>query len=396
MLLNLRLNPSPALKIDGYFGPKTLQAVRRLQSSSSITADGVVGKSTWSHLFSGPSSRSVLSVNILGWSIEKKCEEAARRVPGKLPHELREQLLGLVSVQSVAVALALFAVSSFFGVGELIGLGMLLVLGEQAVFELAHAIQITALASTEQELDEAADHLAQAFVIAGVAVVSTAIGKYSRGKIAGAEPVDEAPPENDSGLPARRPPTGAGGPKPILWSVTTTELELAASPGNSEAQVTARKSVARAFYSVYTDPEKFSDAKIEQHLKGIDFSKPVKARFSPPPPPPDVTTQWQAPGAPPGKYFGNPGSLPKDMGIGEFGLDSSDPRRVVPKVESQFRIARGTPVLESIASKLKDVWSAPAGKGSPFTIGDQGMIQGTKGGAAQYFVPDENAAVRRN
>jgi hypothetical protein len=186
------------------------------------------------------------------------------------------------------------------------------------------------------------------------------------------------------GTPLRKEP-------PILLSVTAADLELAAAPGKSEAQIAARKAVAEAFYRVHTEPEDFDDAKIKQHLKGIDYTKPVKARRSPPPPPPDTTTQWQVPNpnGKPGKYFGNPGSRPTDMGVFEYGLESSKGPRVVPKVESKFKITPETPVLESTAAGINDVWSL--GPGTPFTMGEKGI--GTKGGAVQYFVPKKDGAV---
>jgi len=81
------------------------------------------------------------------------------------------------------------------------------------------------------------------------------------------------------------------------------------------------------------------------------------------------------------------------MGVGEFGLESGKaPRGVVPKIESQWKIAPGTPVLESTAAKMNDNWSVRPGEGSPFTMGDKGMVQGTQGGAVQYFVPKEDGA----
>ena len=74
------------------------------------------------------------------------------------------------------------------------------------------------------------------------------------------------------------PPLGGVGTEPILWSVTAADLELAAASGKSEAQIAARKAVAEAFYRVYTEPEDFHDAKIKQHLKGIDYTKPIKGK----------------------------------------------------------------------------------------------------------------------
>ncbi len=44
--LNLALSPSPALTVDGTFGPQTVQAVCRFQTERHIAADGLVGPIT--------------------------------------------------------------------------------------------------------------------------------------------------------------------------------------------------------------------------------------------------------------------------------------------------------------------------------------------------------------
>lgn len=49
-LLNLRLAPSPALKEDGRFGPKTAKAVGDFQKQKHLTQDGRVGPRTWKAL----------------------------------------------------------------------------------------------------------------------------------------------------------------------------------------------------------------------------------------------------------------------------------------------------------------------------------------------------------
>ena len=128
----------------------------------------------------------------MGWSLSQKCEEVARRLPGKLSPEVRAQFVGLISPSSLAFALVAFAVSNVFGVGELVALGAFMVLGEQVLFELAHAVQIIALAETTAELDEAANHLASAVVMVGVAVFAAALAKVARSTRARQAPKEEA------------------------------------------------------------------------------------------------------------------------------------------------------------------------------------------------------------
>jgi peptidoglycan hydrolase-like protein with peptidoglycan-binding domain len=37
-------------RVDGYFGTKTLTAVRQYQKANGLTVDGIVGKKTWEKL----------------------------------------------------------------------------------------------------------------------------------------------------------------------------------------------------------------------------------------------------------------------------------------------------------------------------------------------------------
>lgn len=56
-LLNNHLVPTPGLKVDGVFGPRTEGAVRRYQASIGIGIDGVVGVHTWAALERGLTSK---------------------------------------------------------------------------------------------------------------------------------------------------------------------------------------------------------------------------------------------------------------------------------------------------------------------------------------------------
>ena len=207
-LLNLRLDPSPQLRVDGYFGPNTVRAVHRFQTVSHIQADGVAGKLTWYHLVSVRTTKPLAANSVVGWSLTKKVEEVVRRLPSKLPSEVLGQMRSLMSTDSLVIFVALFATSQLFGVGELIGAGILLILGEQVVFDLLHTVQITALATTESELDEAAGYLANAIVTVGVAAFAAALAKFIRGGKAQTTESRTASLESGSTSGAR-PPTAA-------------------------------------------------------------------------------------------------------------------------------------------------------------------------------------------
>jgi len=49
-LLNAKLSPSPGLRPDGHFGPRTAEALLRFQKSRGLSELGVVGRATWDAL----------------------------------------------------------------------------------------------------------------------------------------------------------------------------------------------------------------------------------------------------------------------------------------------------------------------------------------------------------
>lgn len=61
-LLNKKLIPSPNLKIDGIFEPKTYEAVIRFQKSKGLMADGIVGPKTWALLTGKKVDTTVVSL----------------------------------------------------------------------------------------------------------------------------------------------------------------------------------------------------------------------------------------------------------------------------------------------------------------------------------------------
>lgn len=149
-----------------------------------------------------------------------------------------------------------------------------------------------------------------------------------------------------------------------------------------------RKNVAQDFYKKNTN---WSDSKIESHLQGIDFNKPVKIDKIPPAGQKEVTVyqyrklsgkgQYE-----PGNYYTtNPNASPLELGISDtYSMNVSKavdgvPQQLglpFPKQQFAVKITEETPCLRSTAKKVVDTWSMP---GESIT---------TKGGAEQIFVPN--------
>jgi peptidoglycan hydrolase-like protein with peptidoglycan-binding domain len=270
-ILNQRLAtiaPTRAkLAVDQVFGPLTEQAVLLFQGHAEIQRDGVVGRITWAHL----SSDTLLAIpasaggsgarasgrgapvqpaaplvdssfassplgapaagpqpqaqNVADWSIEKKFEEVLRRTLPKLPFAMQEEFAKLLTPEAIAVSaavLAALAIAHLFGVGEAVDIALLLVgvvfLG-LAIFDVvSHLVDFligAARAETSADLDEAADHLAYAISVMGVAAFLALLRKARTerglGKRKPAEP-DKPRPEPE---PRPRPePEPAPRPRP--------------------------------------------------------------------------------------------------------------------------------------------------------------------------------------
>lgn len=152
---------------------------------------------------------------------------------------------------------------------------------------------------------------------------------------------------------------------------------LARMPGATPAHIKARTTVARDFYNSSPDfrvngaP---NTPRIESHMSGIDFSKPVSVKtFNDP----TTLSQYQSQGGPRGNYIAASSTPANKLGIGPDGLNPSG--AVGPKVVQSYEVPAGTKVLQSTASPKNDTWSSGAtqpaqGGGQQMAIGEKGVM----------------------
>lgn len=138
---------------------------------------------------------------------------------------------------------------------------------------------------------------------------------------------------------------------------------------DAAALIAKRKQDAREFYAL----QGFPAHKIDSHLAGIDFSKPVEVVTLPKG---TTVTQYQAPGQPQGTYYANPGTPAGQLGINPNSQSSGG---VVPRDQSTYVVQEDVQVLRSTAASITDTWSVP---GKPYVA---------EGGGIQYFTTSSNA-----
>jgi hypothetical protein len=227
-LLNQHLKPNPQLTPDGVFGQATQAAVIRFQMTHRIGADGIIGPLTWAYLPtiktaglgkgpveepngyalkatitqivvnnqpvnpkpSTPAAKAPPPLDIEHWSIKDKLIEAMRRAVPKVPAEMRDQfaaLLSPVNIGITAAALTVWAVGHFFGASEIADAVLLAAawffVGRAAldfVSELGQYADTAIHAKTEPDLENAAQHLANAVSIVTVTVFMVLLAKAAK------------------------------------------------------------------------------------------------------------------------------------------------------------------------------------------------------------------------
>jgi hypothetical protein len=236
-----------ALVVDQIFGPLTRQSVELFQRYAEIESDGIVGPITWAHLLSDrllPSSAGsrasgsrpattarppagapkAAAHSVADWPLEKKFEEVLRRTTPKLPFAMQQEFAQLLTPQAIAMTaaiLAALAVAHLFGVGEVVDIALLLVgvvfLGLSifdVVSHLADFLVGTARADSSADLDEAAEHLAYAISVIGVAAFLALLRKARTGRGKPKSPQQDGPKPEPPPKPAPKPRPEPEPPKP--------------------------------------------------------------------------------------------------------------------------------------------------------------------------------------
>jgi len=140
----------------------------------------------------------------------------------------------------------------------------------------------------------------------------------------------------------------------------------ASSPAGSSAVDDTPLSRMKTAQQFYKDAG-FSDEKIKQHLRGIDFSSPVEVMTLEPQ---TVVNQWVDPNSGMGSYF-DADAPPEELGV--------CPVAVVPRNLQAFVVTQPTKVLRSTAAPIVIDWLP-----RPPVF--------AKGGATQLFVAPKDKA----
>lgn len=165
--------------------------------------------------------------------------------------------------------------------------------------------------------------------------------------------------------------TGAGeapAAKPRRRNAPESRPPAPAKPALSIAQ---KRQLARDFYL----KQGYASKRIDSHLAGIDFNKPIEIVTLPKG---TRVEQWQAPGGPQGNYYAPPGTPAEQLGIAPSALDRAS-GQIVDKVSTTYVTNREVEVLKSTAAAVNDTWSIP------------GQVIATEGKGVQLLSSESSA-----
>jgi uncharacterized Zn-binding protein involved in type VI secretion len=169
---------------------------------------------------------------------------------------------------------------------------------------------------------------------------------------------------------------------------------LARLPGSSPAKIAARQQVARDHYSSQPDFIKNGSpnvSRIESHMSGIDFTKPVAVRTIQER---TTLTQFQNKDGTTGNYVAVGGTKPTKLGIGDMGRAADG--TYGPKMVQRYDVPAGTKVLVSTASPKNDNFGVGASETAPNSgvYYQDALVQPSTGGGQQIMVGNSSVLVR--
>jgi hypothetical protein len=322
-----------------------------------------------------PTERPGPLVGVERWGLEDRLLEAARRAADHLPAESREQFLSLFSPASVAITggvLVFWAASHAVGAGEVVDaimlLAALLIVGWQVFHageEIGLFLKIAIQARTEDDLNEAGRHLADAVVTVGVTVFLALIHKAG------------------TRLGGRVGQMAAA--RSAFWGRSVEEWLIAlgkpkASPLEKEGLEVALKYLRARIGTLPVE-------KVEEFIEGMDLSKPVRRVVLPRGQ--EVITYGDPDKL--GLFYTKPGTPPSRAGINALGRE-----------HIRFQLEESIEALESTAISVDDTWAdkqmrvLQQSDGTPYRLPDGSPAAiakkfPTRGGGVQYLIPNMQA-----
>ena len=325
-----------------------------------------------------PVDRSVIASPkkaIGDWTIAEKLAAIVMRAADsrKLSLDTQQQLKGMLSdpkfVAWLVGSLLVWFVAQFFVVGEIFDMllaGAALILSGAGIFfalqslvGAAHLIgefvEATRSAKDDKDLDAAADILAEIIVMIGITVLIAALTHATTRATSEGKPastVKKPPPERTAKVERTQE-------RPAK-SAEDSSADVAKKRNSKSSELALqRRQTAQSFYNKTGWPKE----KVDAHLAGIDFNKPVEVVTLPKGT--DVV-QYQIPGNPTGNYFAPPGTAPEALGINPTG-----------RVAKTYTTTTDVEVLRSTAADTATNPNLPP------------SVQGS-GGGTQFFTPDKS------
>ncbi len=168
--------------------------------------------------------------------------------------------------------------------------------------------------------------------------------------------------------PLARKPTPAEVPGPVgadIPGIVPRKTTAVAVSSETAASAAEARTLAARYYKESGWPA----SRIEHHLRGIDFGRPVEVVELPAG---TKMVQYQLPGRPAGNYFAPLGTPPEHLGISPRG-----------RISTTYVTTKPMRILRSTAAAVEDTWTVP-GRSIP-----------AQGGGTQYFVVDPSSLTRK-